>query len=100
MSTSPSNPAPGLGGWFVLVLMLPGFLVLVGVVVAFVFGKARRGGPEAAPGYYHVMGIDRRTNEPRAATFHAAGEAAARGRAELDGILVTDVRRVQQADPP
>ena len=95
----PSAISPSdLGGWVVLALMLPGFLVLVGVVVAFVVSKPRRSGPdEAVPGYYHVMGIDRRTGQSREVTFQAAGEAAARGRAELDDIVVTEVRLVDES---
>ena|SRR5689334_10929630 len=86
-------PAPlAEGGWLVILLVAPGLLVLVAVVVAFLSrpGKASNG-----PGYYHVLGIEQSSGKPRDMTVHASSAAAARGRAELEGIIATDVRRVE-----
>jgi len=80
------------GGWLVILLLAPGLLALVAVVVAFLF---RPGRATDGPGYYHVLGIEPSSGKPRDMTVHAGSAAAARGRAELDGIIVTDVRRVE-----
>src|SRR5436309_15702828 len=79
------------GGWLVILLVAPGLLVLVAVVVAFLFrpGRAVNG-----PGYYHVLGFEQASGKPRDMTVHAGSAAAARGRAEFEGVIVTEVRRV------
>jgi hypothetical protein len=90
-------------GWFVVLLAAPGLLILVAVVVAFLFHRpvppASPGGAESSDtpngaGYYHVLGFDALTNVPREATLHADSEASARGQAELDGMVVTEVKAV------
>jgi hypothetical protein len=80
------------GGWLVILLVAPGLLALAAVVVAFLFrpGRATEG-----PGYYHVMGIEQSSGRPHDMTIHAGSAAAARGRAEFEGIIVTEVRRVE-----
>jgi hypothetical protein len=80
------------GGWLVILLVAPGLLALAAVVVAFLFrpGRATEG-----PGYYHVMGIEQSSGRPHDMTVHAGSAAAARGRAEFEGIIVTEVRRVE-----
>src|SRR3954452_17066382 len=87
-------PAPlAEGGWLVILLLAPGLLVLIAVVVAFLFRPRRAG--DGGPGYYHVLGIEKATGKTRDMTVHAGSAVAARGRAELDGVVVTDVRRVE-----
>jgi hypothetical protein len=88
------GPIPALlaeGGWLVILLLAPGLLVLVGVVIAFL---VRPGRTANGPGYYHVLGFEEASGRPRDITVHAGSAAAARGRAELEGIVVTEVRRV------
>lgn len=46
------------------------------------------------PGHFQVIGVHRATREDRAITVQAASSANARVKAELDGIIVTEVRRV------
>ena len=84
--------------WLVVLLIGPGLLVLVAVVASFML---RRGEKDAAAGrgYYHVMGFDKATQAHRELTLQADSPAAARGRAEMEGIIATDVRRVGDAAP-
>lgn len=87
-----------LGGWLLVLLLTPGLLIMVGLVLAYVLARPKRNGPAVpAPGYYHVLGIDRQTGQRREATFHAETQQSARGRAELDGIIVTDIRMVDES---
>jgi hypothetical protein len=79
------------GGWLVILLLAPGLLALVAVVVAFLF---RPGRATDGPGYYHVLGIEQSSGKPRDMTVHAGSAAAAQGRAEFEGIVVTEVRQV------
>ena len=81
------------GGWLVILLIAPGLLVLVAVVVAFLVRPVRT---TDGPGYYHVLGIEQSSGKPRDMTVHAGSLAAARGRAELEGVIVTEVRRVEE----
>ncbi|HTL28437.1 MAG TPA: hypothetical protein VL282_04430 [Tepidisphaeraceae bacterium] len=46
------------------------------------------------PGTYHVIGVDRTTREDKEITLDAASSQNAKVKAELDGIVVTEVRRV------
>ena len=79
--------------------MLPGLIVLVGVVVMYLLSRQRTGKDALpTPGYFHVLGIDKTSGERRESTFHAASEDAARGRAELEGIVVTEIRLVNERD--
>ena len=82
------------GGWLVILLLAPGLLILGAVVVAFLF---RPGRTADGPGYYHVLGIEQASGKPRDMTVHAGSAAAARGRAEFEGVMVTEVRRVEGA---
>jgi hypothetical protein len=87
-----------LGGWLIVLLLTPGLLVMVGLVLAYVLSRTKRTGPTVpTPGYYQVLGIDRQTGQRREATFHAETQQSARGRAELDGIIVTDIRMVDES---
>ncbi len=87
-----------VNGWVILALMLPGLLVLIGLVAGFVLRRPKRGERAMpAPGYYHVMGIDRATGAKRESTFHAQSSQSARGRAELEGIVVTGIRQVNES---
>ena len=85
-------------GWIIFALMLPGLLVLIGLVAGFVLRRPKKGEQAMpAPGYYHVMGIDRATGSKRESTFHAQSSQSARGRAELEGIVVTEIRQVNES---
>jgi hypothetical protein len=46
------------------------------------------------PGSYRVIGVDRTTREDKDITIEAASSDNARVKAELEGIVVTEVRRV------
>jgi hypothetical protein len=85
-----------LGAWLVVLLAAPGLLVIVAVVATLLL---RRRGKEAdaGPGYYHVMGFDKATQASRELTLQADSAAAARGRADMEGIVATEVRRVQDS---
>ena len=82
------------GGWLVLVLVAPGLLALVAVVVAFIV-RPRSG--LHGPGYYHILGFDKASGARRELTVHADSQSAARWRAELDGIVVTEVTQVHES---
>lgn len=84
-----------IGGWLVIALMAPGLIILVGIVLLYVLRAPQKDDPAMpAPGYFHVMGVDRETGERREATFAANSQQSAAGRAELEGIIVTEIRRV------
>ena len=89
-----SVPA-GLGTWLIILLAGPGLFVLVAVVVTLLLRRRGNEAP-AGPGYYHVMGFDKVTQSRRELTLQADSPAAARGRAEMEGIVATDVRRVEE----
>jgi hypothetical protein len=94
MFAEAASPDAGrVGGWFVILLAAPGLLVIVAVVVTLLL-RRRGKDAEAGPGYYHVMGFDKTTQASRALTVQADSPAAARGRAEMQGIIATDVKRV------
>jgi hypothetical protein len=80
------------GGWLVILLVAPGLLALVAVVIAFLFRPRRT---SDGPGYYHVLGFEEGSGKPRDLTVHAGSVAGARARAALEGIIVTEVRRVE-----
>src|SRR3982751_5606336 len=91
----PDRPIPfplAEGGWLVILLLAPGLLILGAGVVAFL---CRPGRTAHGPGYYHVLGIEQASGKPRNMTVHAGSAAAARGRAEFEGVMVTGVRRVE-----
>ena len=89
-----SFAGPGPWGWVLIALGAPGLLVLVGVVVAFI---VRPQTPSAGgSGYYHILGVDKVTGKSRETTVQASGPDSARGRAELDGIVATEVRQVDR----
>jgi hypothetical protein len=46
------------------------------------------------PGQYRVTGVDRTTREDKDITVEAASSDNARVKAELDGLVVTEVHRV------
>jgi hypothetical protein len=85
-----------MGTWLVILLAAPGLFVIVAVVMTFLL---RRRGKDAGagPGYYHVMGFDKATQASRQLTLQADSPAAARGRAEMEGIIATDVKRVEDS---
>ena len=87
-----------LTGWILLALLAPGLIVLVGVAMMYVLSKPKKGTLLIpAPGYYHVLGVDKKTGERRESTFHAQSREAASGRAEMEGIVVTEIRQVDEA---
>jgi hypothetical protein len=88
---------PSWYGWVVLAMVVPGLIVLIGVAVAFLFHrtpKVDNGGPR----YFHILGFDPKTNSGRELTLQAEGPSAARGLAQLQGIIVTDVTPI--VEPP
>ena len=95
MSAALADLSPSLGGWLIIALLAPGLLILIGLVVMFVISRNGADSESAAsPGYYHVLGIDGSSGAKREATFHAQTLQGAQGRAEMDGIIVTEIRRV------
>ena len=79
-------------------MIIFGICVLIGIVVMFVLSKPKKGTLLIpAPGYYHVLGVDRTTGERRETTFHAQTREAANGRAEMEGIVVTEIRQVNES---
>ena len=87
---------PDAAVWVIVALALPGTLIVVGAVLAFLF--KRRGRAEVLqdePGYFRVMGVDAATGQRREALFHATSRDAAEGRARMEGIVATEVRRVE-----
>jgi hypothetical protein len=46
------------------------------------------------PGTYRIIGVDRTTRQDKDITLEAASSENARVKAELDGMVVTEVRRV------
>jgi hypothetical protein len=84
-----------LGTWLVILLAAPGLFVLVAVVVTLML-RRRAKDAAAGPGYYHVLGFDKASQARRELTLRADSPAAARGRAEMEGIVATDVRRVEE----
>ncbi len=83
-------------GWVVLVMLAPGLIVIIGVAVAFLFHRAPK--PDSdGPRYFHVLGIDPKTNAARELTLQAEGPGAARGLAQLQGIIVTDVTPIVES---
>jgi hypothetical protein len=87
-----------LTGWIILALLAPGLIVLIGVVTMYVLSKPKKGALLIpAPGYYHVLGVDKKTGERRETTFHAQSREAANGRAEMEGIVVTEIRQVNES---
>ena len=85
-----------MGTWLVILLAAPGLIVIVAVVLTLLL-RRRSKEPPGGPGYYHVMGFDRATQASRELTVRADSPSAARGRAEMDGIVATDVRRVEDS---
>ena len=85
-----------MGTWLVILLAAPGLLVIVAVVATLML-RRRDKGADAGPGYYHVLGFDKATQAARQLTLQADSPAAARGRAEMEGIVATDVRRVEDS---
>ncbi len=85
-----------MGAWLVILLAAPGLLVIVAVVTTLML-RRREKDAEAGPGYYHVMGFDKATQASRQLTLQADSPAAARGRAEMEGIIATDVKRVEDS---
>ena len=81
------------GGWLVILLAAQGLLALVGVVVAFLFRPPDVDGP----GYYHILGFDKTTGTRRETTVRAESLAIARGRADLDGIVITEIKQVKES---
>jgi len=89
----------GIGGWIVLALMLPGVIIILGVVIACIVRK-RPASPDAASpeaaGYWRVLGVDAQTGQKRESIFHAASRQSAEGRAQLEGIVVTEIELVPE----
>ena len=88
-----------IGGWILLALMLPGVIVIVGVVIAFIIRRRENIPPPAAsaPGYWRVLGVDSQTGEKRETMFHAESRQSAEGRALLEGIVATEVQPVDES---
>lgn len=92
---APLLASTGFIGWALLLLLAPGLLILIAVVVMFIVhpGKLQVSGP----GYYHVLGFDRTTHERREATLHADSPRSARGLAEMNGIVVTEITQIDDS---
>ena len=86
-----------MGTWLVILLAAPGLIVIVAVVLTLLL-RRRSKEPVGGPGYYHVMGFDKATQVSREVTVRADSAAAARGRADMDGIVATEVRRVEDSE--
>ena len=83
-------------GWVVLVMLAPGLIVLISVAVAFLFHRPPQADGDG-PRYFHVLGFDPKTNAARELTLQAEGPSAARGLAQLQGIIVTDVTPIVES---
>jgi hypothetical protein len=81
---------PSWYGWVVLVMVSPGLIILIGVAIAFLFHRAPRIANDG-PRCFHVLGFDPKTNASRELTLMAEDPSAARGLAQMQGIIVTDV---------
>lgn len=79
-------------GWTVWVLLGPGLLVVIGTVLVFLF--RRRDTAVAGPGYYHILGIDKNSSARRELTIHADSRQSALGKAQFEGIVVTEITQV------
>ena len=86
-----------MGAWLVILLAAPGLFVIVAVVATLLL-RRRGKDAEAGPGYYHVLGFDKATQASRQLTLQADSPAAARGRAEMQGIIATEVKRVEDSN--
>jgi len=84
---------PNWYGWVLLVMLAPGLIVLIGVAIAFLFHRAPRVADDG-PRYFHVLGFDPKTHSSREMTLLAEGPSAARGLAQMQGIVVTDVTAI------
>jgi hypothetical protein len=87
---------PSWYGWVVLAMVVPGLVVLIGVAIAFLFHRAPKTANDG-PRYFHVLGFDPKTNSGRELTLQAEGPSAARGLAQLQGIIVTDVTPIVES---
>lgn len=87
-----------IGGWIFLALMLPGAVVIFAVVIAFIVRRRRHTDEPVGPtsGYWRVLGIDSQTGQKRESMFHADSRLAAQGRAEMEGIVITDIHPVDE----
>ncbi len=84
----------GIVDWLLVLLVAPGLLVLITVVVVALF---RPRAPGEGPGYYHILGFDKTTQARRELTVQAGSRESARGRAEMDGIVVTEINQVNES---
>jgi len=91
-----SDLIPTWYGWVVLALVVPGLIVLMSVVIAFLFHRAPKPDSEG-PRYFHILGFDPKTNAGRELTLQADGPSAARGLAQMQGIIVTDVTPIVES---
>lgn len=84
------------GGWIVLALMLPGLIILFGAVIAFIVRRKSKSDTAEAEtaGYYRVLGVDENSGQRRESFFHANSRSGAEGRARMEGIVVTEIHRV------
>jgi hypothetical protein len=80
-----------------LVLLVPAGIILLLLRV----GLRTSGQPKPSgfpvvdgPGTFLVIGVDRATRADKSITVSAASSENARVKAELDGVVVTEVRRV------
>lgn len=89
----------GFFRWVFLVLMVPGLLIIFILVLTLLI---RGGRPRAIPpvdeaGYYRILGLDAKTGLKRETLLHAKSAASARGLAAMEGIVVTELHRVDAA---
>ena len=83
----------------VLVLALPGALIILASVIGFIFRRPGKTNEPVipAPGYWRVLGVDKQTGQKRETMFHADSQQSAQGRAELEGIVVTEIQQVDES---
>lgn len=91
----PIDFTPNATFWVVIALVLPGTLIVFGAVIAFIVRRnSRQEMQQGIAGYYRVLGVDATSGERRESFFHADSRSAAEGRARLEGIIPTEIHRI------
>jgi hypothetical protein len=94
--------AIGWPGPFEIIILLLFFAVPILVIFLVVRAATSRRSPqmgfpvalEDGPGSYRVSGVDKQTRADRSITVQAESRANAQVKAELDGMIVTNVTKV------
>ena len=92
----------GLTGWIVLALMLPGAIIVFGLMLTYLLQRTGKADvpPTGEPGYYRVLGVDAQTGQKRESLIHAENRMSAEGQARMEGIIVTHIEQVSITDEP